>query len=91
MKDLLWLIPLFPLLGADRQRPGRQPARLGAQDDLGASPWSAPGSRWLAAFAAIADWATTVGTHAVHVNRVFTWIPARARTHRGRAARRPLD
>ena len=30
----------------------------------------------LAGFGAILDWASSLGTNAVHVVRVFNWIPA---------------
>ncbi|MGD1148903.1 MAG: hypothetical protein ABR961_13240, partial [Thermoanaerobaculaceae bacterium] len=75
MKDLLWLIPLFPLLGAIAN------GLIGNRRGWGHKATSAvalmgSGLAMLAAFAAIYDWATTVGTHAVHISRVFTWIPA---------------
>ena len=76
MKDLLWLIPLIPLLGAavnglvgnrrgwSRTRPrGRRPRRLRARD-----------ARRLRRDRRLGF--TVSARHAVHVNRVFTWIPA---------------
>ncbi|MFI5168177.1 MAG: hypothetical protein ACHQQS_16340, partial [Thermoanaerobaculales bacterium] len=75
MKDLLWLIPLLPLLGAvvngligNRRGWHHQTTSLVALTGSGLA--------MLAGFAAVIDWASTLGTHAVHVNRVFTWIPA---------------
>ena len=65
MKDLLWLIPLLPLLGAAGQRPRRQPPRLVAPRHLRASRSPAPGSPCWPAFAAIADWAA----HRRHATR----------------------
>jgi NADH-quinone oxidoreductase subunit L len=75
MRDLLWLIPLLPLLGAIvngliGNRRGWEHRATSAVALMGS------GLAMLAAFAAIYDWATSVGAHAVHVNRVFTWIPA---------------
>ena len=74
MKDLLWLIPLFPLLGAlvnglIGNRRGWEHRTTSAVALIGS------GLAMVAAFAAITDWATTLGTHAVHAVRVFTWIP----------------
>src|SRR5512136_563209 len=75
MKDLLWLIPLFPLLGAIVN--GLVGNRRGWEHKTtSAVALAGSGFAMLAAFAAIIDWATTLGTHAVHANRVFTWIPA---------------
>jgi len=75
MKDLLWLIPLIPLLGAAVN--GLIGNRRGwSQHATTRVALAGSGLAMLAGFAAIADWALTVGTHAVHVNRVFTWIPA---------------
>ena len=75
MKDLLWLIPLFPLLGAivngligNRRGWSHRATSLVAL--TGSALAMASG------FAAIADWSRSIGTQAVHVNRVFTWIPA---------------
>jgi NADH-quinone oxidoreductase subunit L len=75
MRDLLWLIPLLPLLGAIVN--GLIGNRRG---------WSQRTSSWVAllgsgvalvlALAAIADWLLTVGRHEVHIDHVFTWIPA---------------
>ena len=82
MKNLLWLIPLFPLLGAavngligNRHGWSRRQTSLVAL--LGS------GLALAAALAAIADWALTVGTHAVHINHLFTWIPAGEMTTEG--------
>jgi NADH-quinone oxidoreductase subunit L len=75
MRDLLWLIPLLPLLGAavnglvGNRRGWSHTATTGVA-------LAASGLAMVAAFAAIVDWATVLGTHAVHVDRVFTWIPA---------------
>src|SRR4030042_1836321 len=74
MKDLLWLIPLFPLLGAVvnglcGNRRGWKHRTTAAVSLIGS------GLAMCAAFAAIIDWTTSLGTHAVHANRVFTWIP----------------
>ena len=75
MRDLLVLIPLFPLLGAIVN--GLVGNRRGWEHKTtSAVALAGSGLAMLAAFAAIIDWATTLGTHAVHANRVFTWIPA---------------
>ncbi|MEP0775376.1 MAG: NADH-quinone oxidoreductase subunit L, partial [Acidobacteriota bacterium] len=75
MKDLLWLIPLFPLLGAVVN--GLIGHRRGWSHHATARvALTGSGLALLAGLGAIADWATTVGTHGVHINRVFTWIPA---------------
>jgi NADH-quinone oxidoreductase subunit L len=75
MKDLLWLIPLFPLLGAIvnglvGNRRGWEHRTTSIVGLLGS------GLAMVGGFAAIVDWAATLGTHAVYVDRVFTWIPA---------------
>ncbi|MFZ5788123.1 MAG: hypothetical protein ACOY3Y_16925, partial [Acidobacteriota bacterium] len=75
MKDLLWLIPLFPLIGAGVN--GLLGNRRGWSHHT--TSWVAlagSGLALLAAFAAIVDWAATVGVHHAHINRVFVWIPA---------------
>jgi NADH-quinone oxidoreductase subunit L len=74
MKDLLWIIPLLPLAGAIvnglvGNRRGWSKATTSRVALVGS------GLAMLAAFGAIADWWTTVGLHAIHVNRLFTWIP----------------
>ncbi len=75
MKDLLWLIPLLPLLGAAVN--GLVGNRRGwSKHATSGVALAASGLALLAALAAIADWAATVGTGAAHVDRVFTWIPA---------------
>ncbi len=75
MKDLLWLIPLFPLLGAAVN--GLVGNRRGwSRRTTSAVALTGSGLALAAALAAIVDWAASVGTAAVHVNRVFTWIPA---------------
>jgi len=75
MKDLLWLIPLFPLLGAIVN--GLVGNRRGwSHHATSRVAVAGSGLAMLASFAAIADWATSVGTHGVHINRVATWIPA---------------
>jgi NADH-quinone oxidoreductase subunit L len=75
MRDLLWLIPLLPLLGAIVN--GLIGNRRGwAHRATSAVALAGSGLAMLAAFVAIFDWAASVGAHAVHVNRVFTWIPA---------------
>jgi NADH-quinone oxidoreductase subunit L len=75
MKDLLWLIPLFPLVGAAVN--GLVGNRRGwSHRSTSLVGIAGTGLAMAAAFAAIADWALTVGIHAVHVDRVFTWIPA---------------
>src|SRR5512135_2894804 len=74
MKDLLWLIPLFPLLGAAVN--GLVGNRRGwSHRATSVVALVGSGLAMAAAFAAILDWATTVGRHAIHVNAVFTWIP----------------
>jgi NADH-quinone oxidoreductase subunit L len=77
MRDLLWLIPLLPLIGAivnglvgNRREWGQRTTSIVALTGSGLA--------LLAALAAIVDWASVLGTHSVHVNRVFTWIPAGA-------------
>ena len=75
MKDLLWLIPLFPLLGAAVN--GLVGNRRGwSRRATSAVALTGSGLAMVAAFAAIIDWAASVGTAAVHVDRLFTWIPA---------------
>ncbi|MCJ7441176.1 MAG: hypothetical protein MUO25_06290, partial [Thermoanaerobaculaceae bacterium] len=75
MRDLLWLIPLFPLLGAIVN--GLVGNRRGWEHrTTSAVALAGSGLAMLAGFAAIIDWATALGTSAVHANRVFTWIPA---------------
>ena len=75
MKDLLWLIPLFPLLGAMVN--GFWGNRRGwSHHATSVVALTGSGLAMLAGFAAIADWLVTVGSHHVHVNTVFTWIPA---------------
>jgi NADH-quinone oxidoreductase subunit L len=74
MKDLLWLIPLFPLLGAIvnglvGNRRGWEHRATSAVALVGS------GLAMLAALGAIVDWATTVGTHEPHAVRLFTWLP----------------
>ena len=77
MKDLLWLIPLLPLLGAAVN--GLIGNRRGwSRRTTSAVALTGSGLALVAALAAIADWATAVGTAGVHVDRVFTWIPAGA-------------
>ncbi len=75
MKDLLWLIPVIPLLGAMvnglvGNRRGWSKHATTIVGMLGS------GLAMLAAFGAIADWWLSVGMHGVHVLRLFTWIPA---------------
>ena len=75
MKDLLWLIPLLPLLGAAVN--GLVGNRRGwSRRATSAVALTGSGLAMVAAFAAIIDWAASVGTAAVHVDRLFTWIPA---------------
>ncbi|HLE60476.1 MAG TPA: hypothetical protein VI700_02970, partial [Thermoanaerobaculaceae bacterium] len=75
MKDLLVLIPLFPLLGAIVN--GLVGNRRGWEHrTTSVVALTGSGLAMLAGFAAIIDWATTLGTHGVHANRLFTWIPA---------------
>ncbi|HUK13489.1 MAG TPA: hypothetical protein VLW17_09320, partial [Thermoanaerobaculaceae bacterium] len=75
MKDLLWLIPLLPLFGAIVN--GLVGNRRGwSHKTTSAVALAGSGLAMLAGFAAILDWASSLGTHAVHVVRVFTWIPA---------------
>ena len=75
MKDLLWLIPVIPLIGAAIN--GLIGNRRGwSHHATSRVALAGSGLAMLAGFAAIADWALSVGTHAAHVNRVFTWIPA---------------
>ena len=75
MKDLLWLIPLLPLLGAIVN--GLVGNRRGwSHKTTSAVALTASGLAMLAGFGAILDWASSLGTHAIHVVRVFTWIPA---------------
>jgi len=75
MRDLLWLIPLFPLLGAIVN--GLVGNRRGWEHKTtSAVALTGSGLAMVAGFAAIIDWATALGTSAVHANRVFTWIPA---------------
>src|SRR5512136_911869 len=74
MRDLLWLIPLFPLLGAVvngliGNRRGWEHRTTSAVALIGS------GLAMVAAFAAIADWAAALGTSAVHAVRMFTWLP----------------
>ena len=77
MKDLLWLIPLLPLLGAAAN--GLIGNRRGwLHNATSGVALVGSGLAMVAAFAAIVDWVTTVGTHATHINTVFTWIPAGA-------------
>ncbi|HPS79400.1 MAG TPA: hypothetical protein PLS53_14670, partial [Thermoanaerobaculaceae bacterium] len=82
MKNLLWLIPLLPLLGAVVN--GLWGSRRAWSKHT--TSWvalAASGLSLVAAIAAIADWALTVGTHGVHVNRLFTWIPVGEMTTAG--------
>ena len=74
MKNLLWLIPALAPARRPGQRPVGQPQGVEQARHLlgGAGGF---GLSLAAAIAAIADWALTVGTDAVHVNRLFTWIP----------------
>jgi NADH-quinone oxidoreductase subunit L len=75
MKDFLWLIPLFPLAGAILN--GLVGNRIGwAHAATSRVGLAGSGLAMLAAFAAIGDWATTVGTHGVHIVRLASWIPA---------------
>jgi len=75
MRDLLWLIPLFPLIGAVVN--GLVGNRRGwGQHTTSTVALAGSGFAMLAAFAAIVDWATVLGTKAVHVTNLFTWIPA---------------
>jgi NADH-quinone oxidoreductase subunit L len=75
MKDLLWLIPLFPLLGAMVN--GLWGNRKGwSHRATSVVALAGSGLAMLAAFGAIADWLLTVGRHEAHINTVFTWVPA---------------
>ncbi|OYW04530.1 MAG: NADH-quinone oxidoreductase subunit L, partial [Acidobacteria bacterium 37-71-11] len=75
MKDLLWLIPLLPLIGAAVN--GLVGNRRGwSHRTTTGVALTGSGLAMVAAFAAIVDWAASLGTAAVHVNRLFTWIPA---------------
>ena len=75
MKDLLWLIPLIPLVGAIVN--GLVGNRKGwSHHATTRVAVASSGLAMVAAFAAIVDWWTSVGAAAVHVNTVFTWIPA---------------
>ncbi|HQU33624.1 MAG TPA: NADH-quinone oxidoreductase subunit L, partial [Thermoanaerobaculaceae bacterium] len=75
MKDLLWLIPLLPLIGAAVN--GLVGNRRGwSHRTTTGVALTGSGLAMVAAFAAIVDWAASFGTAAVHVNRLFTWIPA---------------
>jgi NADH-quinone oxidoreductase subunit L len=74
MRDLLWLIPLFPLLGAIvngliGNRRGWEHRTTSAVALVGS------GLAMVASFGAIIDWARALGTHAVHAVRLFAWIP----------------
>jgi NADH-quinone oxidoreductase subunit L len=74
MRNLLWLIPLFPLLGAAVN--GLVGNRRGwTQRTTSAVALAGSGLALLAALGAILDWATALGTEAVHVLTLFTWIP----------------
>ncbi|MCU0293079.1 MAG: hypothetical protein MUF10_13980, partial [Thermoanaerobaculaceae bacterium] len=82
MKNLLWLIPVLPLLGAlVNGLWGNR--RAWSKHTTSWVALAASGLSLAAAIAAIADWALTVGTHAVHVNRLFTWIPVGEMTTEG--------
>ncbi|MBI4918061.1 MAG: NADH-quinone oxidoreductase subunit L, partial [Acidobacteria bacterium] len=75
MKDLLWLIPLIPLVGAIVN--GLVGNRKGwSHHATSRVALASSGLAMVAAFAAIVDWWSSVGAAAVHVNTVFTWIPA---------------
>jgi NADH-quinone oxidoreductase subunit L len=75
MNDLLWLIPLFPLLGAVvNGLVGNR--RAWSHRTTSAVALVGSGLAMVWAFAAIASWWTTTGGHGVVVNRVFSWIPA---------------
>ncbi|HPW56379.1 MAG TPA: hypothetical protein PLP31_11675, partial [Thermoanaerobaculaceae bacterium] len=75
MRNLLWLIPVLPLLGAVVN--GLWGNRKGWSKHTTAGVALAGSGLALASgLAAIVDWAKAVGVHAVHVNHLFTWIPA---------------
>ncbi len=88
MKDLLWLIPLVPLIGAAVN--GLYGNRKGwSHHATSRVAVASSGLAMVAAFAAIVDWWSSVGAAAVHVNTMFTWIPAGFGHDRRRPARRP--
>ncbi|MGV8039619.1 MAG: NADH-quinone oxidoreductase subunit L [Thermoanaerobaculaceae bacterium] len=75
MRNLLWLIPVFPLLGALVN--GLWGNRKGwSKHATSRVALAGSGLALAAALAAIADWAMAVGVHGVQVNHLFTWIPA---------------
>jgi len=71
--DLVWLVPLFPLLGAAfnglvSNRRGLSKSVTHTVALLGS------GLAWLWGWAAVVQWALTVDGHQPHVVNVFTWI-----------------
>ncbi|MCK5377094.1 MAG: hypothetical protein KAJ97_08440, partial [Acidobacteria bacterium] len=71
--DLIWLIPILPLLGAIIN--GLVSNRLGLSKAVtNTVALLGSGLAWILGWAAIVQWVLELGIHHTHVVRLFTWI-----------------
>jgi len=71
--DLIWLIPIFPLLGALIN--GLVSNRLGLKKSVtDAVAIAGSGLAWLLGWAAIVQWALELGIHNTHIVSLFSWF-----------------
>jgi len=71
--DLIWLIPILPLLGAIFN--GLVSNRLGLSKSVtNAVALLGSGLAWLLGWGAIVQWILDLGIHHTHVVRLFSWI-----------------
>jgi len=71
--DLIWLVPIFPVLGALIN--GLVSNRLGLKKSVtNVVAISGSGLAWLLGWVAIGQWAFELGTHTTHVVNLFSWI-----------------
>ena len=71
--DLIWLIPILPLLGAIIN--GLVSNRLGLSKPVtNTVALLGSGLAWILGWAAIVQWVLELGIHHTHVVRLFTWI-----------------